>query len=74
MTKMKQLLRNVAGFSFVGVLVLVTIVPQIIFALGIMEYYHWTAGIKRKDFMKDCLARLKRYQIDWWTDIRTNGF
>ena len=74
MTKRKQLLRNIAGFSFVGVLILVTIVPQIIFGLGVMEYYYWTAGTKRKDFMKDFLARIKNYYIVWWTDIRTNGF
>lgn len=74
MTKRRQLLRNIVGLSLVGVLNLVTIVPQIIIALGIMEYCHWVAGTKRKDFMKDCLASIKNYYIVWWTDIRTNGF
>lgn len=74
MTKRRQLLRNIAGFSLVGVSILVTIVPQIIFGLGAIEYYHWKTGVKRKDFMKVCLASIKNYYIVWWTDIRTNGF
>lgn len=74
MTKRQQVLRNIAGFTLTGVLFLVTIVPQIIFALVAMEYCFWKNGTKRKDFMKDCLARIKNYYIVWWTDIRTNGF
>lgn len=74
MTKRRQLLRNIVGLSLVVVLNLVTIVPQIIFALGLMEYCYWAKGTKRKDFIKRLLAHIKNYYIVWWTDIRTNGF